>query len=343
MAVLGFLSLQEVRMRSPVPYGVVFASLCTAASLVLPDSAPAATVDLSPSKDNTLIETPVGNSNGAGDGIYVGRVGTLGQGTARRGVLAFSLSAIPARSTINSVTLTLVMVQSPNSNAANVTVHRVNADWGEAGSLGAGSGAPALPGDATWIYRFFNSQSWTSAGGDFDAVASAAQSVTALGTYAWSGSGLVNIVQSWIDNPTSNFGLLLLGDETTTSTVKKFDSREGFNPPKLTVVYTPPTIDVSEANHNPPVSFAVPWPSPASERVHLSYVLPRAEHVSLSIQDITGRVVRRLMSRDPQAPGEHAIVWDGRSDDGGRAPSGLYFASLVVNQSTYLRRIPLVR
>src|SRR5262245_14459924 len=87
------------------------------ASLICATAALAATVDLAPSKDNTLIESPNGNSNGAGDGVYVGRVGTLGMGTRRRGVMAFNLSSIPAGSTINSVTLTLAMTQSPNAGA----------------------------------------------------------------------------------------------------------------------------------------------------------------------------------------------------------------------------------
>lgn len=329
-------------MKLPIGSRATFASLSVAASLTFASGAAAAMVDLAPSKDNTLIETPVGNSNGAGDGIYAGRVGTLGAGTRRRGLLAFDLSSIPAGSTVNAVTLRLEMIQSPNATARIVTLHRVSADWGEAGSFGAGSGGPAMSGDATWLFRFFNTLTWTTAGGVFAAGPSASQSVTVLGSYVWTGGGLVADVQFWVDNAASNFGWLVMGDETTTSTAKKFYSREGFTPPVLTVDYTLAT-DVPSGPGAEAVWFSPPWPSPASGPVNLSYTLPRAARVSLSIHDAMGRVVRRLAVGVAEPAGRHATVWDGRTDSGTHAGPGVYLASLVVDKDTYQRRIPLLR
>jgi hypothetical protein len=48
-------------------------------------------------------------------------------------------------------------------------------------------------------------------------------------------------VQSWLDNPAYNFGWLVLGDESTIATSKRFDTRESTSPPVLTIEYTPPT------------------------------------------------------------------------------------------------------
>jgi hypothetical protein len=316
--------------------------LSVAASLTFASWAAAVTVDLAPSKDNTLIETPNGNSNGSGDGIYSGRVGTLGGGTKRRALLAFDLSSIPVGSTVNAVTLTLEVAQTSDLGPRVFTLHRVSANWGEAGSLGAGSGTPAMPGDATWQFRFFNTLAWTTAGGDFVAAPSASQSVNNLGLYAWTGPGLVANVKFWVDNPASNFGWLLLGDETTTSTVRKFYSREGLTPPKLTVDYTAGSTDVPPSGAEA-VSFAAPWPSPASERVNLSYTLPHPARVSLVIQDAMGRVVRRLATGVAAPAGRHATVWDGRTDFGTRAASGVYLARLVVDKDTYQRRITMLR
>ena len=323
--------------------GLVLAVLSVAASLTFASLAAAVTVDLVPSKDNTLIETPVGNSNGAGDGIYVGRVGSFGGGTKRRGLLAFDLSSIPAGSTVNAVTLSLAMVQSNDLSARIVTLHRLSADWGEAGSLGSGSGGLAQPGDATWLFRFFNTLTWTTAGGDFTAGPSASQSVAGIGPYAWTGAGLVADVQSWVDNPASNFGWLMKDDETTTTTARKYYSREGFTPPKLTIDYTPASTDVPTGPRAEAVSFAAPWPTPSSGRVNLSYTLPRAAHVSLLIHDAMGRVVRRLVAGVTEPAGAHATVWDGRTDSGTRAAPGVYLASLIVDQATHQRRIPLLR
>ena len=328
-------------MTSPAGSRVGIALLALAA-LLLVNSAHAATVSLAPVKDNTLIETPIGASNGAGDGIYAGRVGVGGGSTKRRGLLAFNLSSIPAGSTITAVTLGLEMSMSPNGVARAISLHRVSADWGEAGSVGLGTGSPAQPGDATWLFRFFNTTSWTAAGGDFAAANSASQSVLDLGPYVWTDPGLVADVQFWLDHAASNFGWLLLGDESVSRTVKKFDSREGATPPRLTVDYTPPTGAVVQGSSAEGVSFAAPWPTPASGPVNLSYSLPRSARVSLVIEDAMGRTIRRISSNAEEAAGRHSGVWDGRSNDGTLAAPGIYLASLRVDGALYHRRIAVL-
>src|SRR5438067_12897809 len=42
-----------------------------------------------------------------------------------------------------------------------------------------------------------------------------------------------------LDNPASNFGWLVLGDETAIATAKRFDTRESASPPVLTIQYIP--------------------------------------------------------------------------------------------------------
>jgi FlgD Ig-like domain len=329
-------------MRPPFGSRVHLAWFTVVASLAIAGMATAATVELTPSKDNTLIQTPADNSNGVGDAFYAGRVGTNGMGTFRRGLLAFDLSTIPAGSTIDSVKLQLDMTQSANLNVYTIRVHRVSADWGEAGSFGSGTGGPAEPGDATWGYRFYDTQAWTTAGGDFTAAPSASQSVGGNGLYSWTGSGLVADVQFWLGNPASNFGWIVIGNEVTLQSVKKFSSRETLVPPKLTVHYTV-TTDVPAGPGGEAVWFAPPWPAPASGRVNLGYTLPKATRVSLAIHDAMGRIVRRLVPGVDQTAGRHVTVWDGRTDSGMQVSPGVYLASLVVGEDTYQRRIPLLR
>ena len=48
---------------------------------------------------------------------------------------------------------------------------------------------------------------------------------------------MVADVQSWLDNPASNFGWLVLGDESTIATAKRFDTRESASPPVLTIQF----------------------------------------------------------------------------------------------------------
>lgn len=203
-----------------------------------------AQVVLTPTKDNTLYEDTNGAvSNGAGPSVFVGKIRT---GLLRRGLLAFDLTnKIPATATITSVTLRL-RVDRTVAGAHTVALHKVMTDWGEgisnAGGTG-GNGATATPNDATWIHTFFNSKQWQKAGGDFVTTASASTNVGAGDTFTWGSTPeLIADVQSWRNNPASNFGWILIGNEATTQTAKSFHSKESSaaNQPQLTIVYESP-------------------------------------------------------------------------------------------------------
>ena len=164
-------------------------------------------------------------------------------GELRRGVLAFDIAGnIPAGSTILGVTLSLNMSRTADNTARTIELHKLLADWGEGTSVAPGEegdGAPATTNDATWRHRFFDTIFWTTEGGDFSATVSASQSVGAVGMYMWSSSQMVADVQSWLDDPATNFGWLVLGDESVSATAKRFDTRESASPPVLTIQFRP--------------------------------------------------------------------------------------------------------
>ena len=160
----------------------------------------------------------------------------------RRGVLAFNVAgSIPPGSTITAVSLSLNMSRTLLETARTVELHKLLADWGEGTSHAPGEegdGAPATTNDATWRHRFFDTIFWAMQGGDFSATVSASQVVGPVGQYTWSSAQMVADVQSWLDNPSSTFGWLVLGDESTNATSKRFDTRESASPPVLTIEYT---------------------------------------------------------------------------------------------------------
>ena len=193
-------------------------------------------VTLGSSKDNTLYESLAGNlSNGAGNHFFAGKTGQNAGFLIRRGVIAFDIAGnIPAGSTINDVTLTLRMSKT-SSGAQTFGLHRLLADWGEGTSHAShpeGGGALATPGDATWVHRFFNTINWATLGGDFSPASSASVPVDAIGNYTWgSTAAMVSDVQSWLDDPATNFGWLLKGNEAANQTTKRFDTKEALAPP----------------------------------------------------------------------------------------------------------------
>ena len=132
------------------------------------------------------------------------------------------------------------MSRTPTNTAYVMELHKLLADWGEGTSIAPGEegdGAPATPNDATWRHRFFDTIFWSTQGGDFSATVSASQSVGAIGQYTWSSAQMVADVQGWLDNPASNFGWLMLGDESVFLTAKRFDTRESASPPVLAITY----------------------------------------------------------------------------------------------------------
>jgi hypothetical protein len=207
----------------------------------------AASVVIAPSKDNTLYESASGTlSNAQGDFLFAGQTSISDGINIRRGLIAFDLGAqLPANAIITDVTLTL-FANKLASNAFNsqVTLSRLTGDWGEGSSRAPspeGAGGSAQPGDATWLHQFFSNNPWTTPGGDFLSQPSATATITSPGvTYSWSSPALVSDVQFWINNPTSNFGWIVRGNEASSQTSVQFDSRSNFDVahrPALTVEY----------------------------------------------------------------------------------------------------------
>lgn len=220
------------------------------ALLLIGGNASGITIQLNAAKDNTLYEDVNGSlSNGAGPGLFAGV--TL-SGDRRRALIMFDVAAeLPESASITAATLLLNVSAAANSVLADaIVLHRVSTDWGEADSVavggngGGGAGGPALPGDATWLHSFSPNNAWTNVGGDYSDTVSASQSVAGNGSYTWSSPQLTNDLQDMFATPSANFGWIVLGNESFSQTAKRFDSRESFQPPILTIEYDlPPGLD----------------------------------------------------------------------------------------------------
>ena len=190
------------------------------------------TMSLPPLRDNTLFEDAEGDtSNGSGPAVFAGE---NSQGRIRRAVLTFDV-VLPVEFSMDSVRLRLHVSNVSDTSPRVMRLHRLNASWGAGASNSAGgSGAPAQPGDATWIHRFHPDMPWSTPGGDFEAAPSAELTVAGIGDYEWTGKALANDVRFWLEHPESNFGWILIGDESEAGTARRFDSLEstieGFRP-----------------------------------------------------------------------------------------------------------------
>jgi serine protease len=69
------------------------------------------------------------------------------------------------------------------------------------------------------------------------------------------------------------------------------------------------------------------YPNPLNPETSITYSIPAAGDVALTVYDIRGRLVKRLVE-DRQDGGEHTVTWNGRDERGARVASGMYLIRL---------------
>jgi hypothetical protein len=203
----------------------------------------AETLNIIAERDATLIEDSNGAlANGAGPSLFAGRTGQSAF-ALRRSLIRFDVAAhLPARALVDRVFLSLYQTSNSNTALHTVSVHRVLQDWSEGPAFSSGGGgAPAGPGDVTWMHTDYDLEYWVRTGGHFVSHPAASEIVGGAGFYTWqSGPGLVSDVRRWLHAPRRNFGWLIKGDEDSPRSAKRFASREAMNAdqhPVLTIEY----------------------------------------------------------------------------------------------------------
>jgi hypothetical protein len=93
-----------------------------------------------------------------------------------------------------------------------------------------------------------------------------------------------------------------------------------------------------------PEHFALhdPVPNPFNPQTTLSFALPKASHVKLTVFDVRGRVVATLLD-EKRGPGVHDVVWDGRDDAGRQVASGVYLYRFEAGSFMETKRMVLVK
>jgi flagellar hook assembly protein FlgD len=84
-------------------------------------------------------------------------------------------------------------------------------------------------------------------------------------------------------------------------------------------------------------------PNPFQARTVLAYDLARQGRVVLRIYDVSGRLVRSLVSGEVQEAGRHSVEWDGRDGAGAVTGAGLYFGRLDADRESDVQRVVRIR
>jgi subtilisin family serine protease len=89
-------------------------------------------------------------------------------------------------------------------------------------------------------------------------------------------------------------------------------------------------------------SFSWAYPNPFNPATGIFFQLERASDVELLVYDVSGRVVRHLISR-PFPVGTHRVVFDGLDDRGQSLASGVYFYRVSGAGRVERRKIVLIK
>ncbi len=109
-------------------------------------------------------------------------------------------------------------------------------------------------------------------------------------------------------------------------------------------VYLYLPTDIEDDDPRVPSGFALEqnYPNPFNPSTEISFTLPSRTDVRLTIYNLLGQEVTRLVDGMMSA-GEHRVRWDGRSSAGDEVGSGVYFYRLETGDFSSTKKMALVR
>jgi hypothetical protein len=84
-------------------------------------------------------------------------------------------------------------------------------------------------------------------------------------------------------------------------------------------------------------------PNPFRESTTIRFALPAEGRTNLTVFDVSGRQVRRLLTDEALPAGPRVVHWDGLGTGGHSLPSGVYFARLECGGRHETRKVTLLR
>lgn len=84
------------------------------------------------------------------------------------------------------------------------------------------------------------------------------------------------------------------------------------------------------------------YPNPFIKTTTIAYQLPSSGKVNLTIYNVAGQLVRKLIHAQQNA-GQHSIGWDGRDERSQQVPNGVYLYRLDAGGSTILKRMIILK
>ena len=84
------------------------------------------------------------------------------------------------------------------------------------------------------------------------------------------------------------------------------------------------------------------YPNPFNPSTTIEYEIPKSGNVEISIYDLNGRKIKTLLNKYQQQ-GSFKVKWDGNNKFGHKVASGLYFYSIVFDNSVSSKKMILLK
>jgi len=147
-----------------------------------------------------------------------------------------------------------------------------------------------------------------------------------------------------LNETTGRIHWMFLNDLSYGSYIQSDGANTGGN-----VMYAALDVDFSQftANDNPvvnvkPAVLKQNYPNPFNPTTTISFNLPKAENVNLSIYNVKGQLVKTL-ANDRLNAGDHNIVWNGLDNNNNQTASGVYFYKLSAGNFSEMKKMVLVK
>lgn len=91
-----------------------------------------------------------------------------------------------------------------------------------------------------------------------------------------------------------------------------------------------------------PLTLYQNFPNPFNPSTSIAFFLPEAQHVTLTIYDVRGRLVKTLVDAGKEA-GKYTVGWNGTNGLGASVGSGVYYYRLTAGKKTITRKLVVLR
>lgn len=100
-----------------------------------------------------------------------------------------------------------------------------------------------------------------------------------------------------------------------------------------------------EEDNSVPTEFTLNqnYPNPFNPTTQISYNLPKASAVSLTIFNTLGQEIVKLVNNQEQAAGKYNVTWNGRDGSNRVLSSGIYFYQIKTNDFTSTKKMMLLK